>query len=239
MLESSFRKRHPFHLRKWNDPPRTYVSDNSGLTSTQPSRTIFCKIFVIRESGISIKRCYEMRRKIAYLKQKVTLYFDENMPLTVLEHFRTNSYWRKKIRVVGAADEGNTRSDEFQFNYCSRKGYILVSLDYDFVDDKKYPFANGKLHGLIVVKASRQQIQRIVNGLARFLNFLLRFPLPKDLCMETKFVCSEEGVVMRGRVIGTKQVSNLYLTRGTTQYHVRKHFNYMLPRKRTILSLEN
>jgi hypothetical protein len=53
--------------------------------------------------------------------------------------------------------------------------------------------------------------------------------LPRDLFSETKFVCSEEGVVMRGRIIGTKHVSNLYITRGTTQRAVREHFNYMIP----------
>jgi predicted nuclease of predicted toxin-antitoxin system len=171
-----------------------------------------------------------MKRKVPFSKQKVTLYFDENMPATVLQHFRTNSYWRKKVRVLSAAEEDNGgRSDEFQFNYCSRKGYILVSLDDDFSDDKRYPFSNGKLHGLIIVKASRQQIQRIVNSLAALLNFVLRFPLPRDLFSETKFVCSEEGAVMRGRIIGTKRVSNLYITRGTTQRAVREHFNYMIP----------
>jgi predicted nuclease of predicted toxin-antitoxin system len=81
----------------------------------------------------------DSKRKVPYAKQKITLYFDENMPAVVVEHFRTSSYWRKKVKVVSAGEEANSgRSDEFQFRYCSRKGYVLVSLDGDFNDDQRY-----------------------------------------------------------------------------------------------------
>ena len=87
-----------------------------------------------------------MKRKVPFSKQKVTLYFDENIPTTVLQHFRKSSYWKKKVRALGAAEEGNGgRSDEFQFSYCSRKGYVLVSLDGDFGDDKRYPLTSCSL----------------------------------------------------------------------------------------------
>jgi hypothetical protein len=85
------------------------------------------------------ERFMDSKRKVPYAKQKITLYFDENMPAVVVEHFRTSSYWRKKVKVVSAGEEANSgRSDEFQFRYCSRKGYVLVSLDGDFNDDQRY-----------------------------------------------------------------------------------------------------
>jgi hypothetical protein len=70
------------------------------------------------------------RRRARYLKQKPVLYFDENVPTQVIEHFRKTSRWRKKVKVLSAVDVGNKgQSDEFHFQYCSQRECTLVSFD--------------------------------------------------------------------------------------------------------------
>ncbi len=168
--------------------------------------------------------------KLPFTKQKLVLYFDENCPALVIDHFKTSSYWKKKIKVVSAIELGNKgRDDKFHFDYCNRKAYVLVSLDNDFADDTRYPFSFGKMAGVIIVKASKGDLRRFIIVLSRLLTFVHHFLFPKDLLRETKFVCSEEGVVMRGRVIGTKEISSLYIGRRTNVQAVREHFNYMMP----------
>ena len=167
--------------------------------------------------------------KLPYTKQKLVLYFDENFPALAIDHFRTSSYWRKKIKIVSATESGNKgRDDKFHFNYCVRNAYILVSLDNDFCDDERYPFSFGRMPGLIIVKASRGDLRRIMVVLSRVLTFIHYFLFPKDLLRETKFICSEEGVVMRGRVIGSREISSLYIGPRTNVQVVREHFNYMM-----------
>jgi predicted nuclease of predicted toxin-antitoxin system len=71
-----------------------------------------------------------------FLKQKPILYFDENFPLSVLAHFRKRARWKKKIKILSANELDNKgQSDSFQFAYCMRNNYTLVTFDEDFADD--------------------------------------------------------------------------------------------------------
>ncbi|WP_316189498.1 hypothetical protein [Bradyrhizobium sp. SZCCHNRI2013] len=47
-------------------------------------------------------------------KQKPLLYFDENIPASIIDNFRKRSWWKKKVKVLSAVELGNQgRSDDF------------------------------------------------------------------------------------------------------------------------------
>jgi len=117
------------------------------------------------------------------------------------------------------------KSDDFHFQHCSRLGYTLVSFDTDFNDDTAFPFSNGQLHGVIVLKGAKRNSDR-KQELSAFLAFVLKTPLPKDFLRESKFVMSNEGCVMRGRDIKTKEIKSLHIASGKTRLgEVWKHFS--------------
>ncbi len=163
-----------------------------------------------------------------FLKQKPVLYFDENCPAQIIEHFRKGSRWKKKIKVLSAVDLGNQgQSDEFHFSYCTRNGYTLVTFDEDFNNDGAYPFSNGKMHGVVIVKETKSNAQRAERVLSSLLEFVLTSPFPKGLLRESKFVASGEGCVMRGRDAETKEVKSMHIIAGQTRLgDVREHFSY-------------
>jgi hypothetical protein len=125
---------------------------------------------------------------------------------------------------LSAVELGNQgQSDEFHFEYCSRQGYTLVSFDTDFNDDAAYPFSNGKMHGVIMVKETKNSPNRSIGVLSA----LLVTPFPKSFLLESKFVASGEGFVMRGRDAETKEVKSLHIEAGKTRMSdVRSHFSY-------------
>ena len=126
-------------------------------------------------------KCVAMaKQKRPFFKQKPVLYFDENCPEPVVEHFRTNSYWKKKVKVLSAVEEGNKgQPDGFHFGHCKRNAYTLVTLDGDFNNDRLYPFAFGTMPGVIMIKETKSQVQRIVRVLSSVLDFVLRAPFPR------------------------------------------------------------
>jgi predicted nuclease of predicted toxin-antitoxin system len=168
------------------------------------------------------------RKRRPFLKQKPVLYFDENVPAAVIDHFRKGSRWKKKIKCLSAVELGNRgRSDGFHFQYCSRQGYTLVSHDTDFNDEDKYPFANGSMHGVVMVKETKNNVRRSIGVLSNLLDFILVTPFPKSFMLESKFVISGEGCVMRGRDAKTKEVKSLQIEAGKTRLmEVRRHFSY-------------
>jgi hypothetical protein len=167
------------------------------------------------------------RRRQRYLKQKPILYFDENIPATIIDHFRGSSWWKKKIKVLSAVELGNQgQSDDFHFQYCSRLGYTLVSFDIDFNDDAAFPFSNGKMHGVIMLKGTKNSSTYTKNHLSALLDFVLNTPLPKSFLLESKFITSSEGCVMRGRDVKTKEIKSLHIASGKTRLgDVWRHFS--------------
>jgi predicted nuclease of predicted toxin-antitoxin system len=168
------------------------------------------------------------RKRQPFLKQKPVLYFDENIAVSVLDHFRKGSRWKKKIKVLSAIELGNKgKSDEFHFAYCARNGYTLVTFDDDFNDDAVYPFGNGTMHGVVMVKDRKGDPKNAERLLANFLNFIQTTPYPKSFLAESKFTVSGEGCVMRGRDLVTKQVKSFHIVAGRTKVsEVWKHFSY-------------
>lgn len=168
------------------------------------------------------------RKRRPYLKQKPILYFDENVPASIVDHFRKGSRWKKKIKVFSAVELGNSgQSDEAHFRYCSRQNYTLVSFDTDFNDDTAYPFSNGNMHGVIMVKETKNNVSRSIGVLSTLLDFVLATPFPKSFMLESKFVASGEGCVLRGRDAETKEVKSMHIEAGKTRMSdVRSHFSY-------------
>jgi predicted nuclease of predicted toxin-antitoxin system len=163
-----------------------------------------------------------------FLKQKPILYFDENVPMPVVDHFRKGSRWKKKVKVLSAIELGNTgKSDDSHFAYCSRYGYTLVTLDEDFSDDSTYPFGNGTMHGIVMIKETKGNVQNIRRALANLLHFIQTTPYPKLFLAESKFTVSGEGCVMRGRDVKTREVKTLQIVAGRTKAgEVWKYFSY-------------
>jgi hypothetical protein len=119
------------------------------------------------------------------------------------------------------------QSDPFHYTHCERHRYTLVTLDADFNDDRRYPFTHGNMPGIIMVRGSSAEVQRVANTLATLLDFLLRLPWPKAFLAETKFVVARDGVIMRGRDGVTRQLKSLRVLAGrTTVRQVRAFFSY-------------
>jgi len=169
------------------------------------------------------------RKRRPFLKQKPILYFDENFPVRLLNHFRKGSRWKKKIKVLSAIDLGNNgKSDDFHFAYCAQNGYTLVTFDEDFNNDTVYPFGNGTMHGVIMVKESRGNVDKVERLLASFFDFIQTTPYPKLFLMESKFMVSGKGCVMKGRDVKTKEVKSIHIVAGRTRVgEVWKHFSIL------------
>jgi predicted nuclease of predicted toxin-antitoxin system len=167
-----------------------------------------------------------MRVRRRYRKQKPRLYFDENFPAEALDHFRT-PYWRRKLYVTSAAEQGHSgKSDKFHYAYCKTHDYTLVTLDFDFNNDRLYPFTQGSIAGVIIVRGSSSEVVTIANTLVQLLQFLLNFPYPRRFLADTKFLVARDAVTMRGRHTRTRHIKTLRVTRGTTIWDVCQFFGY-------------
>jgi hypothetical protein len=168
------------------------------------------------------------RKRRPFLKQKPILYFDENVPAAVLDHFRIGSRWKKKVKVLSAVELGNKgKSDEFHYTYCGRNGYTLVTSDEDFNDDTAYPFGNGTMRGVVMIKESKGNATNMQRVLANFLHFIETTPYPKLFMTESKFSVSGEGCVMRGRDVKSKEVKTFQIVAGQTRIgDVWRFFSY-------------
>lgn len=88
-------------------------------------------------------------------------------------------------------------------------------------------FRYGENAGIIIIKATRSDIGKMVQSLNAVLRFVLAMPFPKAFVKETKFIISGEGCVMRGRDGQTREVKNLFIEAGkTTVGEVRTYFSW-------------
>jgi predicted nuclease of predicted toxin-antitoxin system len=166
-----------------------------------------------------------MRVRRPYRKHKPRLYFDENFPAEVPEHFRS-SYWRKKVYVTSAAEEGLCgKSDVAHYQFCKQHDYTLVTLDFDFNNDRLYPFSPGSMAGVIIVRGSTSEVT-IANSLVGLLQFLFQLPFPRTFLSDTKFLVAHDAVTMRGRHAQTREIKTLRVTGTTTIWDVRQFFGY-------------
>jgi hypothetical protein len=165
------------------------------------------------------------KQKNQYLKQKLVLYCDENIPHDVIGVLELNNYWRKKCKIYSAFDEGNTNKDDnFHFIYCKNKGMTLVTLDKHFMDDRQYPFS--KIPGIIRIVARKNDSVTILANLRALIEFLSFFPLPKQFIGDSKFEVSSKGCMIRGRDASTREIKTVYVRVGESSYKVRKKFSW-------------
>jgi hypothetical protein len=83
------------------------------------------------------------------------------------------------------------------------------------------------MHGVILIKETKSKVQRIVRVLSSLLEFILRAPFPKAFLLESKFIASGEGCVMRGRDTRTKEIKSLHIVAGRTRIgEVWEFFSY-------------
>jgi len=165
------------------------------------------------------------KKKNPYLKQKLLLYCDENIPHDLIEVLKSDNYWRKKCKIYSAFDEGNiNKDDNFHFEYCKNKGMTLVTLDKHFMDDRKYPFS--KIPGIIRIVAKKNDSETILGNLWTLIEFLTFFPLPKQFIGDSKFEVSSKGCMIRGRDALTRQIKTMNVREGESSNRVIKNFGW-------------
>jgi predicted nuclease of predicted toxin-antitoxin system len=165
------------------------------------------------------------RKRPPYLKQKTKLYFDENFPQDVIGFLRTDKGWKRKCKIYSAFDFGyENRDDSFHFNFCKKKKYVLVTLDKDFMDDKKYPFLKNP--GIIRVIAKKSDPATILANLGSLLTFLSFFPFPRHFMGDTKIEVGSKGCKIKGCDTITREIKTITVKIGDSVDKVRKSFGY-------------
>ena len=165
------------------------------------------------------------KSKRSYFKQKPSLYFDENFPANIIEDCKKDSWWNKNFNITSAIESGNQgKDDNFQFLYCKKHGFVLVTLDEGFWNDKKYPFI--KIPGVIIIVARKNEETKIKYSLETILTFLIQFPLPKYFIGDSKFKVSSKMSIMKGRDSRTRAIKTYTISAGDTIWKVGKNFSW-------------
>lgn len=77
--------------------------------------------------------------------KKLKLFADAQFPKPVIEELRS-----AKVSVRSSVEKGlKSRSDSDILQHANKAGYVLLTLDRDFWDDKKYPLQ--KVRGIIFI----------------------------------------------------------------------------------------
>lgn len=165
------------------------------------------------------------RRQQPFPKQKLRLYVDHNFPAAVVEAIPSDSGWRRKVTIETAAEAGNARrDDESQLDYCRKNGLVLVTLDDDFMDDRRFPFGEGQPGIIRIIDGPPTDV---LTNLEAILDFLTAMPLPNNFAGDSKFQVSNEGAVMRGRDSATRAIKTIEIKPGMTTEEVARHFSYL------------
>lgn len=165
------------------------------------------------------------RQKNTYLRQKPILYFDENFPRTIVELVRESGRIRKHFKLLSVYDfENQGKDDDFQLKFCKVRGFVLVTLDKDVMDDRQYPIQ--KLPGIVVIVTGKNQATKIVQCLLTFTEFLTFVPFPKGFLFDCKFQVSLQGCLARGRDVKTRAVKTIVIAPGDRVGKVLRQFGY-------------
>ena len=160
-----------------------------------------------------------------YLRHKIDLYFDENFPAGIIDELKKDTYWKRRCRVYSVYDFGNQNKDDaFQFDFCKSRGFTLVTLDPDFMNDTQYPF--GRIPGIITIRAKGNDAAKIKDCLDLLIDFVLHLPQPKNFLGDSKFQVSEKGCIIRGRDYLTGEIKTYTVIPGDTLSKVADEFNY-------------
>lgn len=175
--------------------------------------------------GAQTKGQFVKKNKRIYLQQKPTLYFDENFPARVIDAAKSRASLKNNFKLLSFADFGNHgKDDDFQLNFCKSKGFVLVSLDRDFLDDRRYPIQ--RLPGVVIVTVSSNQSASILSALSVFAEFISLFPFPRNFMQDSKFQVNREGCVIRGRDAITREIRTMTVKPGDLVRDVAYHFGF-------------
>ena len=164
-------------------------------------------------------------RKRYYFRQKPILYFDENFPHTVISDLKEHRKITSCFKIFSVYDfRHQNKDDHFQYEFAKKKGYVLVTLDKDFMNDRKFPI--HKIPGIIFIIAVGNQASRIAACLVTLTKFLSIVPFPKSFMGDSKFQVSLEGCVMRGRDAKTREIKTITILPGDTLAKIANEFHY-------------
>jgi len=139
-----------------------------------------------------------MRHRRPYFKQKLSLLFDADFPIDIMGNLKKVRSWRKHFNFKSVHELGRSKQeDEFHFNYCKKEGYIFVTLDSDFVNDRKHPFSG--IPGMIYISGTSNNVSRIEESLDNILYFLKWVDFARLFMGDTKIQVNLDGFIVKGR----------------------------------------
>jgi predicted nuclease of predicted toxin-antitoxin system len=100
---------------------------------------------------------------------------DENLPEELAEHLRGAGHDALTVR----AQDLHGKPDSTVFEACSREGRVLITLDSDFTDLRRYPPAERP--GRIVLRLGRQDKRHVLSHFAGVLRLFESQPLAGHL----------------------------------------------------------
>ena len=161
-----------------------------------------------------------------YLKEKVHLYFDENFPEEVINALSSERALQRRCKICTVKSEGNEgKEDRYHVQFCKKNELTLVTLDKDFMDDRKYPISN--IPGIIRVVARKNDNVTILSNLFSFLEFVGAFPFPRSFIFDTKFEVRTGGCLIRGKHVKTRKIISFTIKSGDDAVGVAKAFGYI------------
>lgn len=164
--------------------------------------------------------------KMPYFGQKPILYFDENFPKKIIDTLKAERNIKNYFKIYSVYDFSNqNQDDKFQYAFAKKKGFILVSLDRDFINDSKFPIQN--MPGIIIVIEGKNSSSGIINCLVPLIRFLSNAPKPKLFFRDGKFQVSPEGCIIRARDARSQKIKTLKLRYGDTLGKVLEYFNWI------------
>ena len=83
------------------------------------------------------------------LSTRPRIYADANLPSGVVEYMRTSLHW--DVLFVLEHEDLRRASDVHHYRLARQLGRTLVTLDHDYIDDRRFPPAEGA--GVIVLTA--------------------------------------------------------------------------------------
>jgi len=104
--------------------------------------------------------------------KKLKLYADASVPVPIIKELRG-----AKIPIESALEEGlSTHDDRTIMGAAKRQGKVLLTMDANFWDDRKFPLHQA--HGIIFVDVSPSDIEGILAALGLLYGcFAQRYPL--------------------------------------------------------------
>ena len=112
---------------------------------------------------------------------------DENLPVEIAARLREGGHHAATVKeqdMIG-------HIDSHLAEVCQQESRVLVTLDLDFADIRAYP--PDRYHGLIVLRAIRQDKYHLMDVFEQIVPLLEREPLAKHL-----WVVDERSVRIRG-----------------------------------------